>query len=419
VRKITPPKLQYPAVPVAVKLAVAAANSTLPAGVPVLVDRLQPADRQNLLKRARAKHFSYKLAQELALCESRLQSSYYRTLTCCSELTQADGKLTAKYCGNRWCLVCCRIRTAKMLTKYEPHLEQMYEPHFVTLTIPNINSTDGYKELNWCITNMQKFCRRAFDRLRKYNLKFKGFRKIEITYSLEHNNYHPHIHFVSDGFISADTDEKNIAHIWNVWKKSKYPRAPFTKLLREYNAGKCTAGAFKCELLRQAWLKEFKHSRACAQDVRPARAGSLKELFKYSAKIVSKCRGKKEITIEPHNYVSRAGEHKTLLKKKFKQENILQVHVQALDKIYCALYGKRIIQPVGYTAAEAAEFNEAAEGALELEAQELQGVSVDDVCSYTWRGNDWIDNRTGCRLTGFEPNEQDTKAVSCFIFDTG
>jgi len=419
VRKLTPPKLTYPAASIAVKAATVAAARGVPAGVPVLVDMLQPADKANLLKRARAKHFSFKLAQELALCESRLQSSYYRTLTCCSELTQIDGKLTAKYCGNRWCLVCCRIRTAKMLTKYEPHLKQMHEAHFVTLTIPNINSTDGYKELQWCVTNMQKFCRRAFDRLRKYNLKFKGFRKIEITYSIKHNNYHPHIHFVCDGFISAGSDEENIKHIYKVWQISKYPKAPFTKLLREYNAGRCTAGAFKCELLRQAWLKEFKHSRAVAQDVRPARAGTLKELFKYSAKIVTKCRGQKEVVIEPHNFVSRAGEQRTVLKKKFKQQSSLQVHVQALDKIYCALYAKRIIQPVGYTREEAAEFNEVAEGALVLEAQELTGVNVEDACTYIWRGTDWIENKTGCRLTGFEPNAQDVNAVSCFIFDSG
>lgn len=388
-------------------------------GAPILAGLLAPAEAANLTKRARAKYFSYAFAKELALCDSKLQHAYYRTLTCCSELTLSDGKLTSKYCGNRWCLVCSRIRTAKMLTKYETHLAQMVNPHFVTLTIPNIKSDNSYRDLQYTINQLQKFCRRCFDRLRKYGIKYKGFRKIEISYNAEDNTYHPHLHFVIDCDIVGSDDQQLFNKIFEVWKISRYPKAKLQELLRSYNTGKINIGAFKAELLRQAWLKEFKHARPIAQDIREATPGSLKELFKYSAKILTKSKGKKEKVIIHQEYKTKAGELRTVQKVKFKQERSLQVHVQAMDKIYCAIYGKRIIQPIGYTREECAAFNEVAEGALELEAQELEGVSTEEHSVFIWCAGDWREKRSGCRLTGYEPNEQDIKACSAFIFDTG
>ena len=416
-RKITPPQIQYPAVNLAVKLAVSAAQSQAIPGAPDLVDRLLPADQKNLTKRARAKYFSYSLAQELALCDSRLQSSYYRTLTCCSELTQQGDKLTSKYCGARWCLVCNRIRTAKMITKYEPHLKAMQQPHFVTLTIPSV--TGDVKDLRYAVDKLQKYCRRAADRFRKYGIKFKGFRKIEITYNTE-KGYHPHLHFIIDGDLPGDTEEDKIKFVYQVWKRCRFPKKEFTAALREYNKGKVSAGYFKAELLRAGWMQEFKTSRAIAQNVKPANIGSLKELFKYSAKIITKCKGKKEIIIEAVDFTRSDGSPGSVLKKKYRSNNSLQIHIQALDKIYCAIYGKRIMQPIGYTREEAAEFNELVNGKLELEAQQVEGLEeIGAAAGFTWRGSDWIENATGSRLTGFIPNEQDLNACSSFIFDTG
>lgn len=415
--EIKPKKPRYPDVKTAVKIAVVNAESAPPPGAPVLAGLLQPAEKQNFTKRARAKYFSYALAKELALCDSRLQSSYYRTLTCCSELTQQGNKITAKYCGNRWCLVCNRIRTAKMITKYEPHLAAMCEPHFITLTIPNI--TGDVKELQYCVTQLQKFCRKAFDRLRKYGIKYKGFRKIEISFNADTQSYHPHVHFISDGFVPGDIDEQQLRLLLQIWKNSKFSLHKFQQLLLQYNSGKITVGFIKAELLRQSWLKEFKHSRPVAQDIRPANTGTLKELFKYSAKIITKRRGKSELLQVQKTYTTRTGETRTVTQKKQVSNCSLEIHVQALDKIYCAIYGKRIIQPVGYTREECAAFNELLEGALNVEAQELTGQEETEFQTFCWRGNDWYSDQTMCRLTGYQPNDLDSIAVNSMIFDSG
>jgi plasmid rolling circle replication initiator protein Rep len=419
VRKNSPKLGKQKAVSHSVIASITAAESAPVPGAPVVAGLLQPKDAENLTKRARAKYFSYALAKELALCDSPLQASYYRTLACCSEMILQDGKLTSKYCGNRWCLVCSRIRTAKMLTKYEKHLQQMIDPHFVTLTIPNVSSANDHRDLKYTVTKLQQFCRRCFDRLRKYGIKYKGFRKIEISFNSDQNNYHPHLHFVIDCDIPGRDDQEKFKVIFDIWKVSKYPKQKLQELLRDYNAGKINIGAFKAELLRQAWLKEFKSARAIAQDIRAANAGSLKELFKYSAKIMTKRKGKKEKVIEMHQYKTKAGELREVQKVKYKQERSLEIHVQALDKIYCAIFGKRIIQPIGYTREEAAAFNEIAEGALDVEAQELAGAAVEDHLEFIWCAGDWRDKRSGARLTGFVPNLQDLQAAESFIFDSG
>src|SRR5678815_2165989 len=67
-------------------------------------------------------------------------SSYRNTFYCASTLEQADGKLTTRYCGNRWCAVCNRIRTGRAINAYGPELEAWTRKHFVTLTIPNVSA---------------------------------------------------------------------------------------------------------------------------------------------------------------------------------------------------------------------------------------------------------------------------------------
>ena len=93
-------------------------------------------DKSVLLRRARAKFLSKALAKQLlkANPDSKLFKSYRATLSCSSVLQQNGKKLTTLYCKNRWCAVCNRIRTAKLIGGYSEQLEEFKEPYFVTLT---------------------------------------------------------------------------------------------------------------------------------------------------------------------------------------------------------------------------------------------------------------------------------------------
>jgi len=80
----------------------------------------KPARSEILLKRARAKYFSTPLAINLAKLRSPLEKSYRNTVYCSATLSQEDGKIVGSYCGNRWCMVCNRIRTARAIHRYLP-----------------------------------------------------------------------------------------------------------------------------------------------------------------------------------------------------------------------------------------------------------------------------------------------------------
>jgi hypothetical protein len=192
-------------------------------------------DINKLKKRARSKYMTNSYTVQLAKLKSPLQKSYNNTIYgCSSTLIQDDNKITTSYCGNRWCLVCNRIRTAKMINAYMPVFEEMKDKVFLTLTIPNVKG-DFLRE---AIKNMTK----TFRLIQKYT-KAKGLRKLECTYNPIRNDYHPHFHFVLENDSQAQ------------------------------------------EILLE-WLKRYPNSNKAAQDVRKCTDSSVYELFKYFTKII-------------------------------------------------------------------------------------------------------------------------------------
>jgi len=199
-------------------------------------------------KRARAKYLGNALVLELVKIDSPLTKSYWNTWHCSIVILQDGKKLTSTYCNNRWCPICNRIRTAKLIKSYLPELNKMKEPQFVTLTIPNVSG----KVLKSTIEGMTKefikiknlfYGRRSF--------RINGIRKTEVTYNPEANEYHPHFHVILDG--------RNVGE----------------------------------ELINE-WLSRYPDANRGAQDIRDADENSMLELFKYATKLTTKNRITKE-----------------------------------------------------------------------------------------------------------------------------
>lgn len=198
--------------------------------------------RLNLQKRARAKAFTNSYLFDLIDLKSPLNKSYWNTYHCSKTILQEGTKISAKYCNNRWCLTCNRIRTAKIINGYHSSISEFKEPQFVTLTIPNVKAKDlkaSIEQMNKGLMN----CRRNLKKTFKIDLK--ALRKYESTYNKRTNTYHPHFHLIVDGL---DTSNK----------------------------------------LVNQWLKQFPTADIKGQDVRPANENSLIELCKYFTKIISK-----------------------------------------------------------------------------------------------------------------------------------
>ena len=199
--------------------------------------------RRKLAKRAQAKHLTMPIAVGLAEQRSELEKSYRNTVYCANSLRQSSsGSLTARYCGNRWCLVCCRIQIARSIHRYIGELDSWSDKMFVTLTIPNVPGHKLREAIDLLLRAVPQISRAI---KRTDCLPFRAIRKVECTYNLRRNDYHPHLHLVVEGQAQA-------------------------------------------EALIRRWLKLFPDARKAAQDSRPCGAGEALELFKYFTKLVTK-----------------------------------------------------------------------------------------------------------------------------------
>jgi len=161
----------------------------------------QANPQKNLEKRARAKFITNIVAFPLSKLRSPLEKAYKLTERCSGELTETPGKLTGLYCGCRWCLVCSRIRTARLMTGYMPAIEAMDEKWFLTLSRPNVPGAKLQDEIQYYIDTAALIQRHLRE---KRKLKYSSLRKIECTYNEVTNEYHPHFHFIFDDFQAAD-----------------------------------------------------------------------------------------------------------------------------------------------------------------------------------------------------------------------
>jgi plasmid rolling circle replication initiator protein Rep len=196
---------------------------------------------KTLQKRAKAKYLTNAYTKKLASLKTGLQKSYNNTIYGCSNiLEQTDNKIKGHYCKNRWCIVCNRIRTAKLINGYKTVLEKLPNKYFVTLTVPNVKAEvlrSTIKEMTHTFQNVRKH-------LQKKKVYIKGLRKLECTYNAIRNDFHPHFHFIVSDKANA-------------------------------------------EVLLQEWLKRYPEANEKGQNIREANEGSTLELFKYFSKIIT------------------------------------------------------------------------------------------------------------------------------------
>lgn len=162
-----------------------------------------------LEKRAKAKVITgYFLDSLTLLNDSPLIQSYLNSTECCTNLKQADDLLTGKYCNARWCIVCNRIRTAKLIRQYSDPLKTLEKKQFVTLTVPNVSGENLPETINKMYS--------AITRIRKnltktYKQKMEGIRKFECTFNPVRVDFHPHYHMILAG---GEEVAENVINLW-------------------------------------------------------------------------------------------------------------------------------------------------------------------------------------------------------------
>lgn len=211
-----------------------------------------------LARRANSKAVTEKLSWALLQRpQSPLFKAYQNTAGCTSYVVEEEGRYKSKYCHNRWCLVCNRIKTAKYINEYTPIINSFAEKRFLTLTTPNVPAS----KLKATIEQMNKQWYQIRDQHRKSGIKLKGVRKLEVTYNPDRDDYHPHYHIVIEG-----------------------NQADGQKIIND-------------------WIEKDNARSHKAQDNAECTEGSLKELFKYFTKITSDNKNQDSITIPALDHI--------------------------------------------------------------------------------------------------------------------
>lgn len=243
----------------------------------------------SFLKRAVAKYRTQKLVFRLIDLHGDLYESYWQTKYCSSVLLQHDKTITSTYCNNRWCIVCNRIRSAKLIKGYLPEIRRFENPQSVTLTIVNVPAENLKIEL----TKMIGICSKINNLFRhKRDFRIKGLRKIECTYNKEEiiTSYHLHLHWIIEGVQAA-------------------------------------------EALKEEWLRNYPDAEPWCQKIKPANEESLIELFKYATKLVVKDQG----DVKALDVIFRAFKRKRVFQpvglKRYVDENINELESQYIKDL--------------------------------------------------------------------------------------
>ena len=290
-------------------------------------EQLRNKEYKALKKRAVRNYLSVKIKSALVgITNSPLHYSYKSSLACTKTLVQVENEFKSLYCGSRWCPVCGAIRTAKMIEGYLPVIQKEFkDPRSVTVSVPN---PFGW-ELRSVTKEMSKTVREITDWFRKtHHIKLKAVKKIECTHNEEKGTYHPHMSFIMEGKKVAD-------------------------------------------MFINEWLIRFPDASRSGQYHKKADRKSIKELFKYTVKLVADS----------------------------------EIEVKALDVIFCSLFGMRTIQPIGIKKIVPDE-NEVME---DLIAQKIDIKPDSALWDWVQSLSDWFNRMSGEGLTGCEEYKKDNK----------
>lgn len=180
--------------------------------------------------------------------DSPLYKSYWNSFYCAHNVFVHGRRFKTKYCKNKWCKVCNRIRTAVLINEYKPELDKL-DLYFVTLTVPTCKESELPNQMD----RMQKVWRKLYNKSKqaKYKRsypKLQGIRKAECT--IRPNGYY-HFHY----HILIHTKE-------------------------------CA------QWVHDQWLNYFPDAKIENQDIRKAYEGAYLELFKYLTKLTASSKDK-------------------------------------------------------------------------------------------------------------------------------
>jgi plasmid rolling circle replication initiator protein Rep len=262
--------------------------------------------------------------------------AYWNTYYCQNKITTANGKMHTTYCKNRFCSYCCGVRKAELVGKYLPILQCWTEPYFVTLTVKSVPT----KRLQAIIKGINRAFRLIKAKYYKRSIrgtgeKLIGLKTLECNFNPKPRTYNPHIHLLVPSKAAAEL------------------------LIKEWLA---------------IWTSKLTHR--AAQNYRKVKDSEkdLIELIKYEAKIFTELDGKR----------SKG------------KKGTAKIYARALDNIYTAMKGLRIVERFGFNLPKNHK----------QEKGNSQLVDEHHIWTYHSKSRDWLNEEHESTLTAFDAPPQ-------------
>ena len=158
------------------------------------------------------------LLLEIAMAEEnwKWHARFESTLHCQDEQIMAYNRAhTDFYCKQRCCLICLANRKAQIVNTYLPIVEDMPDPHFVTLTVVSVTK----EGLKMRVDDIVKAIRTLIARYKKRNqrgkqIKFYGIWALESNFNPVEFTYNPHIHLILPSEYAAQTFQNDWLEYW-------------------------------------------------------------------------------------------------------------------------------------------------------------------------------------------------------------
>jgi hypothetical protein len=272
--------------------------------------------------------------------------AYRRTYYCQSRLYVVEGRMHAPLCRNRFCNYCCGVRKAELINSYYPEIETWKDAHLLTLTRLAVPA----HKLKAAIADTQAKFRQIIARLKKRHLRgtgcrIMGLRALECNFNAQKRTYNPHFHLIVPTKEVAD--------------------ALLTEWLKEWGPRYATREAKNCRKIKNT-------------------IEDLIEVIKYETKIIT--------DPEP--------------KRGKKKGRTYKIFPRALDTIYTAMKGERLVERFGFNLPK-----------VKKEKQESRIVTEYEIWDYHLRSADWLHADHESTLTSFEASFELQNILSSHIQD--
>jgi hypothetical protein len=253
---------------------------------------------ETLQKRAFSKYHTRKVLMPLIDLKNGREKQYWNTFHCCNTLEQnSEGKIISKYCKNRWCIVCNRIRSGILHHTHRKPLESV-PTKFITLTSNLTAKCLTMADLDATLDIYYQTWNKVWRNTKNKYGKLKCLRKTEVTFSFRDGWFHPHFHII----LENNSDEAEF--VVSQWKR----------IISENNG----------------------IASERANNIRNTDEGAFSETFKYLCKMYE--------VIENKN----TG----------KTDFVMPYPAQKLDDIFSALKGRRIFQTYNLNDIEIEDFDD-------------------------------------------------------------